>query len=599
MSKNKIDRSNLLKHFAGTLKLQWQLTGWQSFISPIIDVLSSLLSIAQAFVFAQIINLITNYVGGRVESVFPLFWYYVAALILIELLEPVIASVGFHYEGKLRILSENKFSQMVAKKISTLDAQYFEDSKYNDLIYRVTNLNTSSLLRNLSSITSDIITFVIAAVAVFSLNWIIFVLALIATLPRIFSAVVSSKRWRELYKGLSDKKRLTFHLRDSIVQWDSISELRPFGAIESFYKRLIRSQKEIASEEIAQKKEYRLYETTADVFAVITSVVTRVWLLIKVVSSKGVFGIGNFIFYNTLIGKMESSSWSAVRNFGDAFDEMINIEDYFVLMDLKPMVEKPIKPKGVVFENPPTIEFKNVSFSYPGKDKLVLDNVSFKLNAHEKMALIGVNGAGKTTLTKLLLRYYDPTEGDIYINNVNLKEINLDSWYKALAIIQQDFNKYPLSVKENINLQLGSKVDGKKLRSAIKNAQADFVYQLKDKEKTILTRYFENSTDLSGGQWQKIALARAFYQNAPLLIMDEPTSSIDARSEAEIFNNIWKMQKDKGALVISHRFSTVRQAELIVVLEHGKIVEKGTHEQLMKNKKVYHELFNKQAKSYR
>lgn len=599
MPDNKINKSNILKYFADTLKLQWQLTGWRSFITPSIDVVTSLLSIYQAFIFAKIINLLTAFVGGNIETVFPIFWYYVAMLLLIEILDPAMRAIGIHYGDKLRLISQNKFDQIVAKKISELDAEYFEDSKYNDLFYRVSNLNTSWVLRSLSSIISDLITFVIAAVAVFSLNWVIFILALIASLPRMFSAVMSSKSWRELYKNLSARKRLSWHIKDYLIDWDYIKELRPFNAVNSFYKKLVITQDGIAKEEIKLKKKYTILEALTDTFAVLASVATRVWLLYKIITTKGVFGIGNYIFYDSLIGKMEGASSSAVRNISDVFDEIINIEDYFILMKLEPKIKKPTKPKKVIFNKPPVIEFKNVSFTYPGKNRPVLKNISFLLKANEKMALIGVNGAGKTTLTKLLLRYYDPTEGDILINGINLKEIDLESWYKTLAILQQDFKKYPLSVKGNINLRLDSNNDSKKLKSAIKNAEAEFVYKLPDKEDTILTRYFENSTDLSGGQWQKIALARAFYKGAPFLIMDEPTSAIDARSEAKIFNNLWKLQKNKGALVISHRFSTVREADLIVVIDHGKIIEKGTHNELMDNKNVYYELFTKQAKSYR
>jgi ABC-type multidrug transport system fused ATPase/permease subunit len=599
MSKSKINKSNILRYLVDTIRLQWQLTGWRSLISPSIDVITSLLSIAQAFIYAQIINLLTQYVGGKVNTVFPVFWFYIALLLAIEILEPSFRSIGAHFEDKLRSISQNKFNLLISKKVSQLDAEYFEDSEFQNLIHRVNNLNTGWILRSLSSIISDVITFVIAAIAVFSLNWVIFVLAIIASIPRMYSAVLSSKNWRELYKSLSDKKRLTWYLKDGLIDWDSIKELRAFGAVTSFYKKLAKTQDDITHQEIKQRKKFTVLEAITDVFAVITSVATRVWLFIKIISSKGVFGIGNYIFYYALIGKMESSSSSAVRNFGDVFDDMINIEDYFTLMSLEPKIKKPKIATKINSKIPPTIEFRNVSFTYPGKSVPVLKNVSFKLEANEKMALIGVNGAGKTTMTKLILRYYDPTEGDIFINGVNLKKIDLESWYKTLSIIQQDFNKYSLTAKDNIHLKLGVKTDNKKLRSAIKNANAEFIYDLPHKENTRLTRYFDDSTDLSGGQWQKVALARAFYKNAPLLIMDEPTSAIDARSEENIFTNLWKMQKDKSAIVISHRFSTVREADMILVLDKGRVIESGTHNQLMKNEGIYHELFTKQAKSYK
>lgn len=592
-------KSNLKKHFASAIKLQWQLTGWWSFLSPTIDVLRSLLSIGRAFIYAQIINLLTAFIASKIDSVFPLFWYYVLLLIVIEVLSPIINSVGIHYDNKLRLLSENKFDQIISKKISELDAEYFEDSKYQDLIYRVNRLNPGWILKNLGSILSETITFVIAAAAVLSLNWVIFILALIASVPKIFSAIISSKNWRELHKKLSNKKRFSWYLKYGLTEWDRIKELRPFNAINNFYKKLVKTQEEIVREELKQKRKYTILETITDIFGVITSVATRIWLFIKIISTKGVFGIGNYVFYDNLISKMESSSAAIVNNFGDVVDDMVNIEDYFILVNLKSKLEKPQKAKKIDTTTPPTIEFRNVSFTYPGKTKQVLTDVNFTLKANNKMAIIGVNGAGKTTLTKLLLRYYDPTKGDIFINGINLKQINIDDWYKTLAIIQQDFNNYPFQAVDNINLRIGTKTDPKKLRQAIKSAEAQFIWELPEKENTLLTRYFEDSVDLSGGQWQKIALARAFYKEAPLLIMDEPTSSIDARAEAEIFNNLWKMQKNKGAIVISHRFSTVRDADVILVLDKGKVIEKGTHNQLMQEKGIYHELFTKQAKSYK
>ena len=181
MAKNNQKKSNLLKSFGQTIKLQWQLTGWKSFISPTIDVVGNLLSISQAFIYAEIINLLTKFVGKQIDSVFPTFWFLIATLLLIELLQPAFQNIGSYYDNKLRVISENRFNQIVSKKISQLDAEHFENTEYQNLISRVNGLNAGWALRNLSTIISDIITFIIAAVAVFSLNWIIFVLALISS----------------------------------------------------------------------------------------------------------------------------------------------------------------------------------------------------------------------------------------------------------------------------------------------------------------------------------------------------------------------------------------------------------------------------------
>lgn len=330
----------------------------------------------------------------------------------------------------------------------------------------------------------------------------------------------------------------------------------------------------------------------------ITAVITRIWLFLRIIETKGIFSIGDYTFYDSLISRMENSSASVVRNFKVIYEELINIEDYFVFMNIEPAIKKADKPRFLANDLIPNIEFRNVSFTYPGSTKKVLNNVSFTLEPGEKMALIGVNGAGKTTLIKLLLRFYDPNEGDIYVDGINLKDLDLVSWYKKLAVIQQDFNHYPLTVTQNISFDPFGSADPAKLTQAIKSAQADFVYELPNKEDTVLTRFFDDSVDLSGGQWQKIALARAFYRQSPILVLDEPTSAIDARAEADIFNHLWNMQRKKSAIVISHRFSTVRDADQIVVIDKGKVIEQGKHETLMSKKGVYHELFSKQAKSY-
>ena len=282
-------------------------------------------------------------------------------------------------------------------------------------------------------------------------------------------------------------------------------------------------------------------------------------------------------------------------------EPLIFARDYFQLIDRQPkLIDKPnafaLKTNGS-----PKIEFENVNFSYPGKDGVALDNVSFCIEPGEHVALVGENGAGKSTLIKLLLRFYRPTAGRILINGQDIQDVAIETWYAHVASLFQEFNQYALSVQENISIGRSKlKPNQQKIVVAAQKSNLDEVVSLYPYGyETVLDSSFENGIEPSGGQWQRVALARAFYRNAPVLILDEPTSAIDAKAEYDIFNNIFAHYQDRTALIVSHRFSTVRRAHRIIVLDKGNIVEQGTHAALIKHRGLYHELFTKQAEGYK
>ncbi len=249
----------------------------------------------------------------------------------------------------------------------------------------------------------------------------------------------------------------------------------------------------------------------------------------------------------------------------------------------------------------PRIEFKNVSFAYPDTKGQVLRDFSLEINHGEKIAFVGENGAGKSTIIKLLARFYDVDSGVILINGKNIKDLNLESWYRYIGVLFQEFNKYEYSVNENIYFgKVHEKYNEQEITRAATLAGAHPMIQKLDKGyQQMLGRMFEGGIELSGGQWQKVALARAFLRNAPILVLDEPTSALDARAETEVFGRVEKLAKDKTVIIISHRFSTVRNADKIYVIDNGKIIESGNHLSLMKLNGQYAALFNLQAKGYR
>jgi ATP-binding cassette subfamily B protein len=268
---------------------------------------------------------------------------------------------------------------------------------------------------------------------------------------------------------------------------------------------------------------------------------------------------------------------------------------------MRPTIES--KPNALPAPRPIRngFEFRNVSFRYPGSSRLVLNGLNFQLRPGERVALIGENGEGKTTIVKLLTRLYDPTEGQVLLDGVDLREYSLEDLYREIGVIFQDFMRYEMTARENIAVGRIEQIDNLALlqQSAQKSMADEVVAKLPSGYAQMLGRRFEGGVDLSGGEWQKVALARAYLRDAQVLILDEPTSALDARSEYEVFQRFAELTTGKMALFISHRFSTVRMADRIVVLEHGKIAEEGDHDALTQLGGRYAEMFELQAASYR
>jgi ATP-binding cassette subfamily B protein len=282
-------------------------------------------------------------------------------------------------------------------------------------------------------------------------------------------------------------------------------------------------------------------------------------------------------------------------------DQALFLTDLLAFFEMKPTIRS--KPNALPAPRPIVrgVEFRDVSFSYPGNSRRVLDRINFKLHTGERLALIGENGQGKTTIVKLITRLYDPTEGQILLDGIDLREYDLEDLHREIGVIFQDFMRYEMTALENIAVgRVEAMGDLESLKSAARKSLADqTIERLPLGYDQMLGRRFDQGVDLSGGEWQKVALARAYLRDAQLLILDEPTAALDARSEFEVFHRFAELTAGKMALFISHRFSTVRSADRILVLENGRITEEGTHDQLSRMGGRYAEMFEMQASSYR
>jgi ATP-binding cassette, subfamily B, bacterial len=311
--------------------------------------------------------------------------------------------------------------------------------------------------------------------------------------------------------------------------------------------------------------------------------------------------VGDLTFLTAAFARSRGLIEQIFANFSGIAEQAVFVEDLFDFFRTMPSIAS--KPNAVPGPRPirEGYEFRDVCFAYAGSSKLVLDHVNMRIHAGERIALVGENGAGKTTLVKLLARLYDPTSGAILLDGVDLRDYNVEDLRREVGVIFQDYMRYDMRVLENIGFgRIEALDDDGRVREAAAKAYADSVIAaLPLGYDQMLGRRFEGGVDLSGGQWQKIALARAYMRDAQVLILDEPTATLDARAEYEVFLRFTELTRGRMAVLISHRFSTVRMAERIFVLEHGRIVEEGSHQQLVAMRGRYAELFELQAAGYR
>jgi ATP-binding cassette subfamily B protein len=376
-------------------------------------------------------------------------------------------------------------------------------------------------------------------------------------------------------------------------------ELRSLQAAKYILNKIDRMNKSFYTE---QSKRYKAAAPTLfgamlleNVGPMIAGIVVLKQFLAKTIS---------FDRYLFLTGALVRITGSLNTIFGTLarMQEPLHLADsFFNLIDTTPKTQNTQEGIRLSSGTTPKIEFRNVSFTYPNQSQPVFKNLNLIIESGEHVALVGENGAGKSTLIKLLLRFYRPTSGQILINDIDLNEIATETWYDQIATLFQSFNTYPLPIDENIEIGRSTSKPNKKLldQAAEFGGVDSLVKNYKYGWSTVLDSSFTKGVEPSGGQWQRVALARAFYRKANVLILDEPTSAIDSRAEYNIFNSIFDHYQNKTTLIVSHRFSTVRRANRIIVLDQGKIIEQGSHQVLMKQNRLYHDLFTKQAEGYR
>jgi ATP-binding cassette subfamily B protein len=491
-------------------------------------------------------------------------------------------------------------SVRLIKKTAELNLDQLEDSEFYDMLERARTQTAGrvGLMSNVLTQAQDIIVIFSLLVGVVAFEPWLIILLVVSIVPTILNEIKFSGTSYSLARSWTQERRELDYLRYAGASDVTAKEVKLFGLADYIAGRF-ESLSDIYY--VASKKLAIQRANWGSFFNVIgTGAYYGAYLLIVVRTVLGVFSLGDLTFLSGSFNSLRTKLQGFFTRFTAITDRALYLHDYFMFLDL----EYPNQQEEAGLAMPKTVkngfEFRNVGFQYPKSEGWVIRNINFTLKAGEKMAFVGENGAGKTTLIKLLLRFYTPTEGDIFLDGISIWKYNRKEYQEYFGVIFQDFVKFELTVRENVAVGAISEIENiQRIDLAAQKSLADqVVLEMPKGLDQQLGKRFKDGKDLSGGQWQKIAMARAYMKDAEVLILDEPTSALDARAETETFKRFIELTKGKTAVIISHRFSTVRIADRIMVLKHGSLLEIGTHHELMENKKLYAELFNLQAAGY-
>lgn len=602
-------------------KLVWEASPFILIVMSLVTVINGVFPVLGAKIGAELLTAVGDAINKRAElaasfeglnllqSVFAIFTETkIGFFIVFELLYLIISSIVSNaYNAFISISSEkvaNHIKIKIITKAKTIDVSQFDLPEFYEKFEnasREASFRPIQILSSTFSMISNIISMLSFIIVLITLNPIAPLIIVVISLPAaIIKFVYGRKNFLYMRRRSKDRRQMEY-FSQIMTNKDIVKEVRLFNLSNTFIDKF----KSIFKKYFKGLKSLILRENMWHIaIAIGTAFVNSLLFLyvgIKAIND-GDFKIGDYSYYASSLNSIISCVGSIVASTATVYQGTLFIDNVIEFNKLEPKIVPTVAPAlNVKRHIAHKIEFKNVSFSYPGTDKLVLKNVSFTLEPGSTSVLVGLNGAGKTTIIKLLTRLYDPTDGVILLDGEDIRKYDTTQLYSMFGTIFQDFGRYAVSVEENIyygDIDKGLNED-EVIAAATKSGADDYINRMPDGYKTKLIRFFdEDATDLSVGQWQKLSVARAFYSDSDILILDEPTASLDAIAEQQIFKQFEELTENKTSIFVSHRLSSATTADNIIVLEYGEIIEEGNHKELMQKQGKYYELFTTQARRY-
>ena len=594
------ERLAALRNVPPVLRIVWQSGPLVVSLGLVFRLISSLIPLAALWITKLIIDGIVLAVSSH-QPVKPLLWWLVAAEFAIAIFGSILGRTIDYVDALLADKYTRHISIRVMKHAAELDLMAFEDPVFYDRLERARVQATDRLgmIQSIGRLVQQVITAASLSVSILVFSPWLLLLLIAGILPAFlgeshFAFLGYAKNFRQ-----TPVRRELDYLRVLGGSREAAKELKLFGLKDFLIGRFTSLSDQIYRENVDLARRRLIAGSFLSMIGTAGYYSAYVYVIWRTVT--GSLSIGTLTFLTGAIVQASGNIQQIFSSLSSIADQALFLTDLLAFFEMQPTIRS--KPHALPAPRPIVrgFEFRNVSFRYPGTSRLVLNSLDFHLRAGERVALIGKNGEGKTTVVKLMTRLYDPLEGQVQLDGVDLREYNLEDLYREIGVIFQDFMRYEMTARENIAVGRIDEINNLPLlKTAADKSMADEVIERLPRDyEQMLGRRFESGVDLSGGEWQKIALARAYLRDAQILILDEPTAALDARSEFEVFQRFAELTAGKSALFISHRFSTVRMADRIVVLENGRIAEDGNHKTLLNLGGRYAEMFEMQAASYR
>jgi ATP-binding cassette subfamily B protein len=587
-----------LKHIPPFLRLIWSTHPAWVLTGMLLRLIQSALPLATLYVGKLIIDEVAAILGGQPST--GQIWLWIGLGLGLELGSSLLFRLTALLDALVGDLMTNRSSLQILDHAARLDLQQFELPTFYDKLERARQqtFSRTMLMSQVLGQIQDIITVIFLVSGLLFFNPWLILLLIISVLPAFLSELHFNHHSYSLARNWTPERRELDYLRYVGASNQTAKEVKLFGLSAFIRERFAELSHRyfLANQRLAVRR-----ASWGFFFNALGEIGYYVaYVLIVMQTLAGRLTLGDLTFLSGSFARLRGLLQSILSRFASIAQNALYLQDYFEFFEIKPSIQAPAAP--LPFPQPirEGFVFEDVSFRYPGAKQDAISHLSFSLRAGEKLALVGENGAGKTTLAKLIARLYDPSEGRILLDGRDLRDYDPEDLRRAVGVIFQDFVRFDLTAGENIAIgDIAARAEQPRIEESARRSLADSVIAgLPEGYQQMLGRRFDNGTDLSGGQWQKIALGRAYMRDAQLVILDEPTAALDARAEYEVFERFTGLTAGKSALIISHRFSTVRMADRILVLEKGRFVEIGSHEELLAQGGLYAELFLLQARGY-